>query len=300
MQAKHTDFFVGLFILVTVGVIVGTILLTSGLGEGRYDLLMQTTTAEDLNQETRVIVQGLNIGRVVEVIPVVDSATGELNFVARLSIRDRFEDNSILRLPTGTRATIARPTPIEAPVILLTMPSEILRGSYLEPGDTIPAERQASILDALGDFAATMQEEIPAALDEIRRIMGLTADALTQTRQLMSATQPRAEEALDRLSHSLDLTEQILEMEKDRLGPLQDTLGLVLSDTRRVLDRYDSLATVALAISNENRDEIRETIVQLARSAEILQNFAENVSRRPLRLLTGVRPPPPDTGTTTP
>ena len=63
-----------------------------------------------------------------------------------------------------------------------------------------------------------------------------------------------------------------------------------------VLAHYDSLAVTALAMSNENRDDIRIAIDQLARSAEILQNFAERVSRRPLRILTGVRPPPPDTG----
>jgi len=296
VDKRHTDFLVGLFIIVSVGVIVGTLVLTSGLGEGRYDVYMQSTTAEDLNQDTRVIIQGLAIGAVTQVNPVVDSSTGELNFVAQLTIRDRFPDGSVLRLPVGTRATITRPTPIEAPIVLLTMPDHIRAGAYIEPDDTIMSERQASVLDALGAFAATMREEIPAALDETRRIMGLTAEALTQARQLMAATQPQAEAALEQLSNSLEQTEEILIEERARLGPLHDTLALVLTDTRTVLARYDSLAATALAMSNENREDIRTTIVQLARSAEILQNFAERVSRRPLRFLTGVQPPPPDTG----
>lgn len=296
MEKKHTDFLVGLFVLVSVGVVVGTLVLTSGLGEGRYDVFMRSTTAEDLNQDTRVIIQGLDIGLVTEVNPVVDSATRELNFVAKLTIRDRFPDGSVLRLPVGTRATIARPTPIEPPVIFLTMPAVIRNGTLIEPGDTLLSDRQASVLDAMGAFAATMREEIPAALDETRRIMGLTAEALSQAQEIMESTKPRAEDALDRLSRSLERTEQILAMEQSRLGPLQDTLGLVLTDTRTVLARYDSLASLALAMSSENREEIRQTVAQLARSAEILQNFAERVSRRPLRLLTGVQPPPPDTG----
>jgi ABC-type transporter Mla subunit MlaD len=296
VEKRHTDFLVGLFILVSVGVIVGTLVLTSGWGEGRYDIYMRSTTAEHLNQDTRVIIQGLEIGVVTQVNPVVDPSTGELSFVAQLTIRDRFPDGSVLHIPVGTRATIARPTPIEAPVILLTMPERIEADTHIESGDTIQSDRQASVLDALGAFAATMREEIPAALDETRRVMGLTAQALTQARELMSATRPQAEAALERLSRSLERTEEILQEEQARLGPLHDTLDLVLSDTRTVLARYDSLAVTALAMSNENREDIRAAIEQLARSAEILQNFAERVSRRPLRLLTGVQPPPPDTG----
>jgi len=296
VEKRHTDFLVGLFILVSVGIVVGTLLLTSGLGEGRYDVYMRSSTAEHLNQDTRVIIQGLEIGVVTQVNPVVDSSTRKLSFVAQLTIRDRFPDGSVLRIPVGTRATIARPTPIEAPVILLAMPDQIRVGSYVEPGDTLFSDRQASVLDALGAFAATMREEIPAALDETRRVMGLTAEALTQAREMMAVTQPRAEAALESLSRSLARTEEILSAEQARLGPLHDTLALVLTDTRTVLARYDSLAATALAMSHENRDDIRSTIDQLARSAEILQNFAERVSRRPLRLLTGVQPPPPDTG----
>jgi hypothetical protein len=257
---------------------------------------MRSTTAEHLNQDTRVIIQGLEIGVVTQVNPVVDSSTRELSFVAQLTIRDRFPDGSVLHIPVGTRATIARPTPIEAPVILLAMPSQIRADAYIEPGDTILSDRQASVLDALGAFAATMREEIPAALDETRRVMDLTAQALTQAREIMATTKPQAEAALERLSRSLERTEDILQEEQARLGPLHDTLALVLSDTRKVLARYDSLAVTALAMSNENREDIRVTVDQLARSAEILQNFAESVSRRPLRLLTGVQPPPPDTG----
>jgi len=296
VEKKHTDFLVGLFILVTIGVVVGALVLTSGLGEGRYDVYMRSSTAEDLNQDTRVIIQGLEIGIVTQVNPVVDSSTRELNFVAKLTIRDRFPDGSVLRLPVGTRATIARPTPIEAPVILLTMPNLVGNGANIEPGDTLISDRQASILDAFGAFAATMREEIPQALDEIRRVMELTAQSLSQAQDMMSATQPRAEEALESLSRSLAYTEQILATEQERLGPIHDTLGLLLSDTRVVLARYDSLAVTALAMSNENRENVRETIEKLARSADILQNFADRVSRRPLRILTGIEPPPPDTG----
>jgi hypothetical protein len=152
------------------------------------------------------------------------------------------------------------------------------------------------VLDALADMASTLKSEIPVALEETRRLMELTAGTLTEAEEFLVSTRPRAEEVLERLAGSLESTEELLAMETERLGPLQDSLTLVLNDARTTLQRYDSLASTALAMSEENRELVRLTILQLHRSATILEHFAEQMSRRPLRFLTGVTPPPPDTG----
>jgi ABC-type transporter Mla subunit MlaD len=296
VNGRRTDFLVGLFILISIGVIVGALALTSGIGEGRYAIFLRSETAENLNQDTRVVVQGLTIGRVDQVNPVVDTSSGELSFVAMLSIRDEFPDGSILRLPIGTRAVIAQPTPIEAPVILLTMPALSSQTTYLEPGDTLPSERTPSVLDALGDMASTLKQEIPIALEETRRLMELTATTLTEAGTLLASTRPRAEETMDRLATTLEKTENLIAMETERLGPIQDSLTLALANARTTLLRFDSLASTALDMSRENRETIRLTIQQLHRSATILEHFAEQMSRRPLRFLTGITPPPPDSG----
>ncbi len=296
MEGRRTDFLVGLFILISIGVFVGALTLTSGIGEGRYSVFLWSETAENLDQDTRVVVQGLTIGRVSEVSPVVDSSSGELHFVAKLTIRDRFPEGSVLRLPTGTRAVIAQPTPIEAPVVLLTMPSVTAGSSYLEPGDTLISERRPGVLDALGEMAAVLKEEIPTALEETRRLMQLATETLTEAGALLTATRPRAEEVLDRLATSLERTENLVAAEADRLGPLHDSLTLALADARVTLQHFDSLGVTALEMSRENREAIRLTIQQLHRAAVILEHFSEQLSRRPLRFLTGVTPPLPDSG----
>lgn len=297
MEGRRTDFLVGLFILISIGVIVGALTLTSGLGEGRYSILLRSETAENLNQDTRVVVQGLTIGRVAEVSPVVDSSSGELHFVAKLSIRDEFPDGSTLRLPIGTRAAIAQPTPIDAPVILLTMPPVSLPTRYLEPGDTLLAERRPGVLDALAGMASTLRDEIPRALEDTRRLMELTAGTLTEAGDLLAATRPRAEAMFDQLSGTLDETQMLVEAQAEQLGSVQDSLILVLNDARQTLQHFDSLASFALAMGEENRETVRLTMEQLLRSAEILEHFAEQMSRRPLRFLTGVTPPPDSGGT---
>jgi len=296
VEGRRADLLVGLFILISIGVFVGALTLTSGIGEGRYSIFLWSETAENLDQDTRVVVQGLTIGRVSEVSPVVDSSSGELHFVAKLTIRDEFPDGSTLRLPTGTSAVIAQPTPIDAPVVLLTMPSVAAESSYLEPGDTLMAERRPGVLDALGDMATILKEEIPVALEETRKLMELTAETLTEAGALLAATRPRAEEVLDRLLTTLAETENLIADETERLGPLHDSLTLALADARVTIQRFDSLGSTALEMSRENREAIRLTIEQLHRSATILEHFSEQLSRRPLRFLTGVTPPPPDSG----
>jgi hypothetical protein len=43
------------FVLVTAGVLIGALVLTSGILEGRYEIHVRTTEAEGLTQDTRVV-----------------------------------------------------------------------------------------------------------------------------------------------------------------------------------------------------------------------------------------------------
>ena len=76
-------------------------MLTSDMLEGRYNVHMRASGAEGLSQDTRVELQGLDIGRVTAVSPQLDTATNTLTFFATLSIRERFPDGTRLRLPVG-------------------------------------------------------------------------------------------------------------------------------------------------------------------------------------------------------
>ncbi|HET7038830.1 MAG TPA: hypothetical protein VFH97_03020, partial [Gemmatimonadales bacterium] len=113
MNTQRTDFLVGLFILVAVGLVAGMGIVTSGLGEKRVIVYLRTASAEALTPDTRVVLGGLTIGRVREINPVVDSATGALSFVARLSLQERFPNGTELVLPHGTRGRILQTNPIQ-------------------------------------------------------------------------------------------------------------------------------------------------------------------------------------------
>jgi ABC-type transporter Mla subunit MlaD len=284
------------FVLVTAGVLIGALVLTSGILEGRYEIHVRTTEAEGLTQDTRVVLQGLAIGRVKQVSPRLDERTNTLSFVATLSVRERFPDGTRLRLPAGTQALITPPPTLVGPTVLqLLMPEVAPDADFLEPGDTLVAERQGSVVDALTEIAEGVRGQLETLLDGTRSLLTETTETVETTGALLAETRPRLSRVLARVDTSLSRTERILAQVEPRVGPITDSVMTTLASSHALLEELDSLTTVAQAMALENRASIRDAIEKLARSAEILQYFADQISRRPLRFLTGVTPPPDST-----
>lgn len=295
MNTQRTDFFVGLFILIAIGVVVGMAIATSGLGERRARLYLRTASAEALTQDTRVVLRGLDVGRLRDLAPVVDSLTGALHFVGRLSITERFPNGTELRLPRGTRAEIVQPTPIAAAVIDLVIPDAPQPGGYLTADDTIDAVRPEGVLDALGEMASELRGELQEGLRETRQLVVRTTAAVEDTRGLVARNAPLVREVLARLAENLERSDRLLAAVEPRVGPLSDTVLATLADTRRAIVRADSVLQLVGSIASENRGYARDIADRLLRTATVLEHFSDQVSRRPARLLTGVTPPPPDT-----
>jgi ABC-type transporter Mla subunit MlaD len=291
VNTQRTDFLVGLFILVAVGVIAGMGIVTSGLGEKRVVLYLRTPSAEALTQDTRVVLGGLTIGRVREINPVVDSVTGALSFVARLSLQERFPNGTELVLPFGTRGRILQPNPIQPALIDLALPEHPAPGVRLVAGDTLTSERPRSMMDALPEIAEDLRRELRTTLDATRTLIARSTRAVEATQTLLATNGPLLSDVLTRLAATLERGDTLLAAVTPRVGPLADSLSLVLADTRRALGRADSLFLLAGGIASDNRATVRELSDRLLRAAIVLEHFSDQVSRRPLRLLTGVRPP---------
>lgn len=291
MNTQRTDFLAGLFILIAIGIVVGMAIVTSGLGEQRATFYLRAASAEALSQDTRVVLRGLDVGRLRDINPVVDSVTGALTFLGRLSVTERFSNGTELRLPRGTRAEIVQPTPIAAAVVELVIPEAIDPRGYLEPGDTIEAVRREGVLDALTDMAGELRGEIQAALHETRALLVRTTAAVEDTRGLMATNGPLVTEVLARLSSNLERSDRLLADVQPRIGPLHDSILVTLGETRHTLQRADSVFRLAGEIAAENRSYARDIAERLLRTAVVLEHFSDQISRRPARLLTGVTPP---------
>ena len=266
-------------------------MLTSGVLEGRYDVYMHADQADGLTRDTRVMLQGLEIGRVREVTPQLDTASNQLSFVATLSIRERFADGTRLSLPRATRALITQPSLVGAIVVELQMPPSAGPGITLEPGDTIRSERVATMIDAFGKIAAELSEDVAATLVETRSLLTETTLALGETRTVIAATTPKVTRVLDRLAESLDRADHMLATIEPQIGPLADSVMGTLGSTRALLSDFQELVNTTSDMATENRTVIAEIMQSLERSADILAHFADQISRRPLRFFTGVTPP---------
>jgi ABC-type transporter Mla subunit MlaD len=292
VNTQRTDFLVGLFILIAIGVVVGMVIVTTGLGEQRTTFYLRSASAEALSPDTRVVLRGLDVGRLRDIGPVADSLTGALTFLGRVSVTGRFSNGTELRLPRGTRAEIVQPTPIAPAVVELVLPDAPGPGGYLEAGDTIEAVRPEGVLDALADMAGDLRGEIQAALHETRALLVRTTAAMEDTRGLIAAGRPLVTEVLARLSDNLERTDHLLADVQPRIGPLHDSILVTLGETRHTLQRADSVLRLAGEIAAENRTYAREIAERLLRTAVVLEHFSDQISRRPARLLTGVTPPP--------
>lgn len=293
------DFFVGLLIVAAIGIVVGALIATSGWGEGRYDLFIRVASAQNLTVDTKVYVQGLEIGRVKSIAPRVDSVARTIAFVAKLSVAERFADGATLQLPVGTRAEIVQVSAVSsASAINLILPDSLGGGrahAVLAAGDTIDSQRKSTALDALTDVAAQLSKEVEEVLRQTHRTLVRVQATVALAERTLRETAPDIRSTLAYLASTMGRVDTVAA----RVGQagLPDSLTAALASSNRLLLRLDSLTTQAQALTLENRDDVRRTVVNLNQLSSQLSHFVDQMSRRPYRLLTGVKPLPalPDT-----
>jgi ABC-type transporter Mla subunit MlaD len=278
------DFYVGLLIVAALALVVGALIATSGWGERRYELYVRVESADGISRGTQVVIQGLDVGQVTSVSPRVDSATRRISFVAKMSVKERFADGSILQLPLGTKAELVQASQISPAVsIRLVLPDTVRRLIYLQAGDTLDSRRRGSALEAVAEVADELsqrvQEMVRTATQTLVRVQGTLRDVtpdIERTLTGVATTMGRVDSLVDRMA---------------RRG-IADSVATAVANTNRLLLRLDSLASEARSFTAENRTDLRATVTNLTEASRQLNHFVDQMSRRPYRALTGVKPLP--------
>jgi paraquat-inducible protein B len=293
VDSTRQDFIVGLVIVGAIAIVVGALLATSGLLERRYDLYLRTGSAEGLTADSKVILQGLAVGRVVDVSPQVDSISRTISFVAKLSVIERFPRGASLRLPLGTTAQLVPASQISPTVsVVLLLPDSAHRGeSLLAEGDTVNAERKATVLDQVAEVAQQVSKELQEVLHRTHQTLEHVDNMLAQANGVIRDVRPSVESTLVSVSTTMGRVNALVQ----RLDPgLADSASMALALSNHVLLRLDSLVAQASEITAENRTDVRTAVTNLTELTRQLNHLTEEVSRRPYRLLTGVKPLAPD------
>jgi len=280
------DFYVGLLIVVAIALVVGALIATSGWGERRYDVYLRVANAEGISPDTKALVQGLEVGRVRSISPTVDSVSGTISFVARLSVAEKFADGSSLRLPRGTRAEVDASTPLAPAHINLLLPDTVgARRLFVEPGDTIRMSRRGSAMEKMAEVADELSQRV-------QEMVRQATQTLARVQSTIRDVAPNIESTLASVATAMGRVDSLVER-MHRAG-LSDSIAAVVAGTNRLLVRLDSLAGEARALTTENRADLRATVVNLTEASRQLNHFVDQMSRRPYRALTGIKPLPRD------
>jgi ABC-type transporter Mla subunit MlaD len=294
VDTARQDFTVGLVIVGAIAVVVGALLATSGWGERRYDLYLRTASAEGLTTDSRVLLQGLEVGRVTRVTPQVDSRSHTISFVARLSMIERFAGGADLRLPRGTSGQLEPANSFSASVLIrLVFPDSSARSAgLLAAGDTIDSGRKIPVLDQVAQVAQSLSKEVEEVLHRTHQSLEHIDAIVTQANGMLRDVKPNVQATLADVSTTMHRVNALVQ----RLDPgLADSVAGALALSNRVLLRVDSLAAQASQMTAENRQDIRTAVGNLTELTKQLNHLTQEVSRRPYRLLTGVKPLAPDT-----
>jgi ABC-type transporter Mla subunit MlaD len=279
------DFYVGLLIVATIGLVIGALIATSGWGERRYDLYVRVASADGISQGTSVVIEGLDVGQVTSISPRVDSATRHISFVAKMSVKERFEDGSSLQLPLGTRAELVQTSQISPAVaIRLVLPDTVrVQRTYLRAGDTLDSRRRGSALEAVAEVADELSQRV-------QEMVRTATQTLVRVQSTLRDVTPDLERTLSGVATTMGRLDSLV----SRFGQrgLADSVSTAVANTNRLLLRLDSLAREAHSLATENRGDLRATVANLSEASRQLNNFVDQMSRRPLRALTGVKPLP--------
>ena len=296
MNVQRSDLYVGIFLVAMVGLVLAALVATSGWGTDRYDIFVRTGSAQDLTVDTKIFLQGLEVGRITAINPRPTGRAGQLEFILRLSLLDRFPDGTPLRLPRGTVAQVVQSSPLGGSQVQLTVKSD--SGGTLAPSDTISLTRGGSALDAFGNLARDLKGTIEATLVSATTTMNafkVLAESLTvatgTARRFIVGVQPGTEKILAGVTTNLESVRGLLDSTTNRSGVTIHQVDSTLAASRVLIQRLDSLTRLFIAMGGENRPEIAAMIVNFRQMSEQLQYILDQVGRRPMRLITGVRIP---------
>jgi ABC-type transporter Mla subunit MlaD len=296
VNVQRSDLYVGMFLVTMVVVVVAALIATSGWGTDRYAIYVRTGSAQDLTVDTKIFLQGLEVGRITAINPRPTGNAGQLEFILRLSLLDRFPDGTPLRLPRGTVAEVVQASPLGGSQVQLTVVSD--SGGTLAPSDTIGLTRGGSALDALGALARDLKGTIEATLVSATGTMNafkVLSESLTvatgTARRFLVAVQPGTEKLLAGAASNLEGLRRLMDSTTARTGVTMHEVDSTLVQSRVLMRSLDSLTRVLTVLGGENRAEIRALIVNARRLSEQLEYILEQVGRRPLRLITGVKLP---------
>jgi ABC-type transporter Mla subunit MlaD len=166
--------------------------------------------------------------------------------------------------------------------------------AYLQAGDTIQSRRKGGALEAFAQVASDISNDLKDALRQTTRTLVRVQSTVGEAERTLRDVTPNVERTLGSVATTMGRVDSLIE--RLQRGGFADSLAATVAGTNRLLARLDSLARDASALTSENRADLRATVLNLTEASRQLNHFVDQMTRRPYRALTGVKPLPRDSG----
>jgi len=219
-----------------------------------------------------------------------------------MDVRWKLDDGAPMPFVQGMRARVVPPTlDIGRGQVVLELPRpvgvQLASPAPLKPGDVLPSmtlggsttNRMQLVVDSVGrdlrlviasveKLVASMDVTVASATSAMKSANAMIASVNRDLPGLVSGVQANlaSADSLLRSLHSVTpLTVATL-----------DSVRMLLGDSRAAIAK-------ATEFLDESEPQIASTLANLDQASAVLTNLLTEVSRRPIKALTGVRPPPP-------
>jgi len=294
MKWDNTDLRVGLLVFVAL-ILAGVSFMWVGQVWGRNvaPLYTDVTDVQGIGAESPIFLNGFNVGRVSDVEPRVDG-TGQLVFRVRMDIVWKLDNDAEMPLKQGLRARVVPPAlDIGRGSIVLemhTMPNAVA----LKPGDVIPSSIQGGTTNRMQLVVDSVGRDLRlviAQVDKLVQSLGVTVASASATMKgandMLASVNGQVPEIMNSVKTNLASADSLMKslsaMTPATVATLDSVRGL-LGDSRLAIAR-------ATEFLDNNEPQLASTIANLDQASAVLNNLLKEVSRRPIKALTGVRPP---------
>lgn len=289
MKWESSDLAVGAVVVAAAVILLGSFLwLSPALSARTYPLYTEFDRIDGLGQQANVVLRGYTIGSVGSIEPRL-ARDGSLRFRVRLDIQSRLASGDSLRLPAGTTARLVPPPVIGAGYILLEPP--LGGGIALAPGGTLPGVRSTAIVEQMQGITGDVSGQVVETMVTARELMDSVTSALVVANRTLAQTASVIPSLVAGLELQLAAAQTLTEELRAHLGALTpatlasiDSATMLLADSRRLVNDLHGLV-------NSSAPELQDILANLDTTSILLTHFVRQVSARPWKAFTGVKPP---------
>jgi len=294
MKWDNTDLRVGLMVL--GGILLGFLsFVWVGRQFGRNVAPLYTDVADvqGLGAESPVFFNGFNVGRVSEVRPHV-AADGELLFRVRMDVMWRLDDGSAMPLRAGLKARVVPPALDIGRGSIVLEPSHSANSMPLKAGDLVPSvqmggttNRMQLVVDSVGRDLRT----VIASVESLVKSLDVTVASATQTMRTANTMLASVSKEVPGIMTSVRANLAAADTLIKNLHTVTPATIATLDSVRGLLGDSRVAITRATQFLDANEPQLTSTLANLDQASAVLNNLLREVSKRPIKAITGVRPP---------